>query len=257
MNASSSVPRGYAKILIGAIVACSLIAAGTAQAATNWIEKFDSYANGSQAIGQGGWQGWGADNTVGGLVTNAHSFSGANSVRIFGTATTAGNYSDLVHQFTGYTSGVLLFSAWQYIPSTSLTGTSYFILMDNYADPSGPFNWAVQTEFNLAAGTLREAQGTSLTLPIVRDQWAQLQCVINLTANTVSEYYNGDFLSTHVWATGANALTQLRAIDLYSDVSSAVFYDNISIVVPEPSLLGLLAAFGGTFLVWRRRSARS
>jgi hypothetical protein len=151
----------------------------------------------------------------------------------------------------------LLFTAWQWIPSTSTTGTSYFILLDNYADPSGPFNWAVQTEFNLAAGTLKEAQGTSLTLPIVTDQWVQLAYQINLTANTVSEYYNGNFLSTHVWATGANALNQLRAIDLYSDVSSPVFYDNISIVVPEPTLLSLLAAFGVTFSVWRRRSARS
>jgi hypothetical protein len=258
MNASASVPRGYAKILIGAIAACWLIAAGTAQAATNWTEKFDTYANGSQVVGQGGWQPWDNTPAISAIVTNAHAFSGNNSIRIAGTALTAGNYSDLVHQFTGYTSGTWLFSAWQYVPSGA-TGNSYFILNDNYSD-GGPYNSAIQYHFNLAAGTVVDegAGQTSSSLPIVLDQWTQLQFQINLAANTVSAYYNGSLLVTHAWATGANALNQIRAVDLYSDVSSAVFYDNVSLtLVPEPTLFGLLAAFGVTFSVWRRRSARS
>jgi len=194
----------------------------------SWSENFDSYANGSQAIGQGGWQGWGGDTTVSGLVTNSPSFSGPNSVRIYGTALTSGNYSDLVHQFSGYTNGQWVFSARQYIP-TGTTGTNFFILLDNYADPDGPFNWAIQTSFNLTAGTLKEEQGTSSTRTILRDQWVELRYEIDLTANTVSAFYNGTNFSTHVWQTGENGLNEIRAIDLYSDVSGPVFYDDLSL----------------------------
>ena len=256
MNTTSCVRRGCAKIVIGAILACWLVAAGTAEA--QWSENWDSYANGSQAIGQGGWQGWDGVATVGGLVTDNQAFSGPNSVQIFGTALTPGNYSDLVHQYTGYTSGQWLFSARQFVPSGA-TGTSYFILLDHYADNSTTNNWAIQTAFNLTAGTLTEQQGeTSATLPVVRNQWIELQYQINLTANTVSSFYNGTLISTHPWAAGDNALNQIQAIDLYSDISGPVFYDSLSLTqVPEPTLFGLLATFGATFMVWRRRSAQS
>ena len=224
MNNTSCIRRDYARVLIGAVVACWLIAAGTAQA--QYSENFDYYANGSQVIGQGGWQGWDADSTVSGIVTNAFSSSAPNSVRIYGTALTSGNYCDTVHKFSGYTSGQWIFSTKMYIPSTSVTGTSYFILLDIYND-GGPYNWAIESHFDLAAGTLVENQGTSSTIPIIRDQWVELRYVIDLTANTVSSYYNNTLFSTHAWQSGG--VNELQAIDLYSDVSSPVFYDDISI----------------------------
>ena len=61
-------------------------------------DNFDSYINGSQMHGQGGWKGWDNNPAWGALVTNALSYSPPNSVEIVGA-------SDLVHEFSGASSG--------------------------------------------------------------------------------------------------------------------------------------------------------
>jgi hypothetical protein len=248
MKTISSVLRSFSKILTGAIVACSLIAAGTAQA--QWSDNFDSYANGSQMHGQGGWAGWDNAAAAGALVSSAFSSSSPNSVAITGA-------SDLVHQYAGYASGVWTYSTMQYIPSTLTSGSTYFILLNQYA-PSGTDHWSIQTVFNLATGLLYDDNGyASLSNSIVRDAWVPLTYQIDLTANTVTASYNGVAFTTHAWQDGTG-LNQIQAVDLFANGAGAVYYDNISLAqVPEPTSLGLLAAFGVTFAVWRRRSARS
>src|SRR4030042_3334301 len=84
-----------------------------------WTENFDSYATGSQMHGQGGWKGWGNVPGAGALTSNVQAHSVPNSVAILGA-------SDLVHEYSGYTSGVWTYSAWQYV-ATTLSGLSYFI----------------------------------------------------------------------------------------------------------------------------------
>ena len=250
MNTSSYGPRSFSKILTGAILACSLIAAGTAQA--QWSDNFDSYASGSQVIGQGGWAGWDNSAAAGALISSAFAFSGANSVAIAGG-------SDLVHQYAGYASGVWTYSTMQYIPSSLTSGSTYFILMNGYTPNVGANDhWSIQTIFNLATGTLQDDNGyPSSTLSIVRDAWVPLSYQIDLTAGTVTGSYNGVAFTTHPWH-DASGLNQIQAVDLYANNFGPVYYDSISLTqVPEPTSLGLLAAFGVTFAVWRRRSARS
>lgn len=240
MKARSLPHRSARRILTYAVAASCLIAAASSQA--QWSENFDSYASGSQVIGQGGWQGWDGSTTVGALVSATPSFSSPNSIRIYGTSTTPpANYSDLVHKFSGYTSGTWIFSARQYIPSSATSGTSYFILLDRYADNATDDNWAIQTSFDLAAGNLVEEQGPSSRVNIVRDQWVELRYEINLTANTVSAYYNGTRFSTHPWQT--NGINQIQAIDLYSDVSGPVYYDNLSLAL-DPTTVTTTAGTG-------------
>jgi PEP-CTERM motif len=243
--------------LIVAIATCWLLA--TSPASAQWSENFDSYTAGTGMNGQGGWTGWGNDAAAANAakVSTTFSSSSPNSVRISGTATTPGNYCDLVHTYSGYTSGIWSFSAMQYIPSESTSGTTYFILNNAYVNGGDGTHWAGETSFNLGAGTLvDDLNQNSATPRIVRDQWVELRFDINLDANTVNMYYNGTQYSSRTWAVDAGSPVAIAAVDLYSDVSQNVYYDNISLTaVPEPGSASLLIVLGLVGGVVRKRRA--
>ena len=75
-----------------------------------WEDDFDSYAEGSDMHGQGGWKGWDNDPTWTAYVTDKESRSDPHSVDIKTTA-------DLVHEYSGYTSGEFIYTAYVYKPS--------------------------------------------------------------------------------------------------------------------------------------------
>ena len=77
---------------------------------TVWSENFDSYADGSSMHGQGGWKGWFNDENYTANVTSVESRSSPQSVDINGD-------SDLVHEYSGYTSGEFVYTAWMFIPN--------------------------------------------------------------------------------------------------------------------------------------------
>ena len=214
-------------------------------------ENFDPYAADSNVHGQGGWKGWDNNSSAGALVSNAFAVSSPNSVAIAGA-------SDLVHEWTGLTSGRYEVSAMQYIPSGA-TGTTYFIMLNKYIDVTGPDNWSIQVPFNLVAGTLTDdfMPDPKPTLPIVKDQWVKIAADIDLDADTVKFYYNNTLLSTRAWKTGAESVSEIKAMDLFANSAGAVYYDDIVIqVIPEPSVLcllgtGLLAL--GLVRRWRRK----
>lgn len=210
-------------------------------AKAGFVEDFDSYANGSQMHGQGGWKGWDNNPADGALVSSAQSSSAPHSVDINGG-------SDLVHEFDGLTSGSHVLTAQQYIPTASDSGTTYYILLNQYNDGT-PYNWSVQMAFNLSAGTVVEdLLGGALTpQTIVRDQWVELKVEVDLDANTVTAYYNGLQLRSGAWY---GAQKEIDAIDLYAGGADSVYYDDI--VIPEPATMGLLV-LGGLALIRRRR----
>jgi len=180
-------------------------------ATVEFADDFESYAAGSGLHGQGGWKGWGGDANAGAPASNEQAFSGANSVKIIGSA-------DLVHEFA-IKGGKVIFSAMQYIP-TGATGTTYFILMNVYNDPGTGLDWSVQTEFKMTEGTVG-------ALPLVRDKWVEVKCLIDLDENTVSRYYDGKLIGTEQW--DDNVHGTLQAIDLYGNNASPVYYDDITV----------------------------
>jgi hypothetical protein len=192
----------------------------------DFIEDFDSYAAGSDMHGQGGWHGWDGNAGAGALVTNTVSHTSPNSVDIVGA-------SDLVHEFSGFTSGAWTLSAWVMIPSSS-TGLPYFIALNTYAD-GGPYNWSVQVCFNIAAGLVIDdvtadcASGTSL--PIVFDQWVEVRAEIDLSANTQSFFYNGTMLYNDTWTehVSGGGVANIAALDLFSNFSDSMFVDDVSL----------------------------
>lgn len=191
-----------------------------------WSDNFDSYATGSELIGQGGWEGWGGVGTVGALTSATQLRSAPNSVDIVGD-------TDLVHQYAGLTSGVWTYVAWQYLP-TAVTTTTYFILLNTY--PATAFgHWSLQLCFDGAAGLLRDDLTgdctASSTTPLVRDQWVEIRAVIDLNANTQTVYYNGTLFYTAPWSThlGPEGTVALRAVDLFANTASSTFYDDLSL----------------------------
>ena len=177
-----------------------------------FADGFESYAAGSSLQGQGGWKGWAGDGNAAAPASNEQAFSGTNSVKIIGTA-------DLVHEFA-VTGGKVIFRAMQYIPTGS-TGTSFFILMNQYNDPGNGLDWSVQTEFKLGDKTVG-------ALPLVFDTWVEVKCVIDLDENTVSRYYGGQLIGTEQW--DDNVHGTLQAVDLFGNGASPVYYDDITVV---------------------------
>jgi len=232
-----------------ALLGLVLSVGGTATGGT-WSDSFDSYATGAQLHGVGGWKGWDNLLSAGALTSAAAAQSGPNSVDINGA-------SDLVQPFN-ITGGHVQFKAMQYIPG-NMSGTTYFLLLNEYVD-GGPYDWSVQMSFNSVSNLVVSDFGGGANAPIIRDRWVPLLFDIDMDANTVSEYYNGALLSTHVWDdTNHNTL---QALDLFANGATSVFYDDVSLttvdenVIPEPATMALLAAaaagVGG--YIRRRRS---
>jgi len=219
----------------------------TSVATAQWSENFDTYAANSQVVGQGNWEEWGPG--AGAFVSSTQSRSLANSIEIAGA-------TDLVHQYSGHTTGKWIYRAWQYIPS-SLTGSTYFILLNTYAYPVGPYNWSVQVEFSIANG-LRGNFGTPTVghnvVPLVTNAWAEINVLIDLDQNWIQFYYNGVLLDEPnlpdhpalgggyswtggVFGAGGGALN-IGAVDLYANTATAVYYDDLSLQQAQFEVIG-------------------
>jgi hypothetical protein len=194
-------------------------------ASAQWSEDFDSYATGTSMHGVGGWKGWDNNPAFTAYTTDLYARSGPNSVDITPT-------SDLVHEFSGYSSGVWIVTAWQYIPS-SATGQQYFILLNTYAD-GGPNNWSTELQF-FNGSVINDGDGA--TLPAILDQWVEIRVEIDLDNDVQAIYYGGTLLTQTSWTDGlsGDGALNIGAMDLFSNAASSVYYDDISIEESIPS----------------------
>jgi len=185
-----------------------------------WEENFDSYDDGSSMHGQGGWEGWQNDPTWTAYVTSDQSHSSPHSVDIVGD-------SDLVHQFTGVSSGEWTFTTWLYIPN-DFTGLSYFILLNSYG--TGTDNWSTQIRFDADQG-LVESEFDGEQLPLVTDEWVELRVEIDFNTDWQMIYYDGDLLTEKSWTEGVSGSGSLNlgAVDLFANAATTVYYDDISL----------------------------
>jgi hypothetical protein len=210
----------------------------------NFSENFDSYANGSGILGQGGWIPWNIPLLSyppgfppDGFVDNAQSSSSPNSLRIqLGTATTS--QTDAVHKITAV-GGKWTASIKSYVPSTS-TGDGYFILNNVYNDtiPVPVANWSVQVHMNPATGLVTSDFCTpACTLPLITNQWVEIKCNIDLTVTpngTLDIFYNGQPLAVgKPWlgnvSTPTGGALEIQAVDLYSDTNTGMYFDDFKV----------------------------
>jgi hypothetical protein len=211
---------GLLLLAAAGLALCLPVAAGA-----QWSDDFDSYANGQSLHGVGGWKGWDNNPAFTAYATDLYALSAPNSVDITPT-------SDLVHEFSGYTSGAWVVTAWQYIPSTS-TGQQYFILLNTYAD-GGINNWS--TEIQFANGSVIN-DGDGATLPVIFDQWVEIRVEIDLDTDVQAIYYGGNLLTQTSWTEGLSGggALNIGAMDLFSNAASDIYYDDISIEEANPT----------------------
>jgi len=198
-----------------------------------WEDNFDSYALGSSMHGQGGWKGWGNDPLWTAYVTDDQALSAPHSVDIVADA-------DLVHEYTGCTSGQWTYTAWQYIPD-DLMGQNYFILLSAYDDSGATNTWAVQLNFNADLGVV-ESQFDAVDLPLITGEWVELRIEIDLDGDWLEIYYDDELLVEKEWSatvqnTGGGPLA-IAAVDLFANLASSIYYDDMSLtgVVTQPDL---------------------
>ena len=219
-----------------ALAAVSLVAAAPATVEAQFFtENFDSYVAGSTIAGQGGWETWDNNPAANTTVSNTQSFSSPNSLLVAGPA-------DIVHQFTGVNSGIWYIRTRTFTPSTQ-SGEAWFILLNQYA-PAGLQNWSVQVVQCVTACTTAGATpGQVVNLggsgtpgvgvaPMVTNQWVDIRVEVNFGTGMYSVFYNELLLDTQPWqASGAN---QLAAIDLFSNLSTESYMDNVWVDTTVP-----------------------
>lgn len=219
---------GILFLFLGASATLSVSADGI------WGDDFDSYQNGQRLDGtsdDGGWQGWANDPSVYGTVTDEQSRSSPHSVKIEGP-------TDLVRQYSGYTSGIWVYTAWQYIPG-DFEGETYFILLSSYDGGGSGTTWAVQVHWR-SEDDLVVSDFNGETTAVIYDRWVEFKCVIDLDADWLEIFYDGAFLAEHAWTDtvqGSGGGTKnIAAVDLFANAASKVFYDDISLLPPGNQL---------------------
>jgi len=213
--------------------------AGSASA--DWSDNFDSYALGSGLHGQGGWHGWDGSPGADAYVSDLYARSTPHSASV-----AAG--SDIVHEWTEAVSGPWTMTTWQYVP-TDFSGSSYFILLNQYAD-FGPYNWSTQVSFNSSTMTvLSDPEGA--TLPLITGRWVEIRVEIDLDLDTQTFYYDGTVLFSKSWTEGMSGggSPTIAAIDLFANGASPVYYDDCSLTGIAPPIEGACCLSNGSCVV--------
>jgi len=200
-----------------------------------WEENFDSYDLDSSMHGQGGWKGWDNNPDATGFVSDVQAQSTPHSVEI---AWFEGTAADLIHEFTGVSSGEWIFTAYQYIPN-DFSGETNFLLLNTYNDGS-PYHWSNALAFNSDTGNVESWEGE--TLPIEFDEWVEIRVEIDFVADWQEIYYDGSLLVEKSWTQGIEpgGVLNLACVDLFAgDVTSTeVYYDDFSLdgLATDPDL---------------------
>jgi len=213
-----------------ALSALALVAAAPSPASAQFFtDNFDAYVTGSTIAGQGGWETWDNNPAANSTLSNTQAFTTPNSLLVSGAA-------DIVHQFTGVTSGLWYARTRIFVPSTQ-TGEAWFILLNRYAPLAANNNWSVQLVSCVTGCTTQGAvPGMAVNLggsgnpstastPLITNQWVDVIVEINITGNTYNLFYNNVLIDTKPWQVGGVAA--VGAVDLFSNGSSPAFMDNV------------------------------
>jgi len=197
-------------------------------------ETYDDYVAGgklaeqAQAMGRMYWTTWSGalGGTEDATVSDAQSVSGSNSMLIEQNV-------DAVLLLDQYTSGVFNVNFDVYIPTGKL---GYFNLLQACAGSSS--SWGTQTYFNAGGAGLTDAGGAGTgVFTYTYDTWHHVSTMVDLDADYAEMYFNGDFIVSWVWSSGAfgsNTLNEFNAMNFYGAAAdNSTFYDNLLITM-EP-----------------------
>jgi len=192
-----------------------------------WSDDFEDYELYQFLDGtgdDGGWEGWDNTPAAGAFVTNNESKSPEQSVEIV-------DDSDLVHRYSGVSSGSATYTAWQYIPE-DFEGETYFILLNTYDPPT--HHWSTQIRFSSIDGLVSSETygGIEESLPLITGEWVEIRVEIDFESDTQTIFYGGDELEEKSWSEGVSGpggLINLAAVDLWGNLATEVYYDDMSL----------------------------
>lgn len=195
-----------------------------------FYENFEGYRPGADLLSGGGWHGWAEDPAAGGLVQTERAFSPTRAVCVQGTG-------DLARRIAGVTGGQWVLTLRQFIPSSSV-GTHYVNVLNRYRPPYGgeDLSWSIQIQCVTATGRIISDLGGGASLPLIKDEWIEIRCEIDLAANTVRKFYHGELLAEHPWR-GSEGDLAIAALNLYAHGSGPACYDDVRLEQAQPPVI--------------------
>ncbi|MFG0283698.1 MAG: hypothetical protein ACF8R7_04690 [Phycisphaerales bacterium JB039] len=148
------------------------------------------------------------------MMTDAFAASGSISADFRWSAI------DIVHRFSGYTSGKVTWSVMTYVDSGA-DFRAFFIGLNEYP-PTGGGAWSIQTEF-------RTDQTRVGSRPMVFDRWVEWRAEVDLDGDVFDLYYDDVAYEHGSWTAGISGIGfgyfDFAAIDLYmAEVFTPGFY---------------------------------
>ena len=207
--------------LCAALIACL---ATTCTVDAQWADDFESYSDGQVLDGVGGWGGWDMNPAFAGIASSAQARSGSLSIEI------GPGHCDAVHPFfSEYTSGRVEVIAWMYLPSTTFSADTFFIVNNAYDGSGFGYFWTTQMHFQIANNEIIcEANGGMGTAAIVLDDWAEIRTVYDLDNDIQLTFYEGALISVGTVSAGGGEPLEVANIDLFS-TGATNYFDDISV----------------------------
>ncbi len=206
------------------IVMVASFSASALLPAQEFFDDFEAYVSEESLTEQSDWETWNnAGAAADGNVSSDFAASGENSLML-------SNAADIVMLFSDITSGIWSVKA-NWLVSSEQMAITYFLLLNTYAH-NGTQNWSVQVAFDAAQSVIRdELSGAGGTLPLVFDEWMEIQVIIDFDADSYTLSIGGAQL-----VSGASFMTDgqlaLECIDLYSDSATgfnATYVDDVQV----------------------------
>ncbi len=220
----------------------------SSDARADYSDDFESYTLGN-INGQGPWVDFGGALTPD--VSNALALSGTQSLAL--STNVGGGYGSDVYigNLNGapVTSGLWSLSFSTYVPG-NFDGEAIFY------ESQGPmpttFERGARVRLNNLAGAASfDVESTPDSAPLVFDQWADIEMLIDLDNNTLDISYNGSPVHSGTWDNDNPGSPSLGGVNWWAQGGAAqgtVYIDDLSLtqVVPEPSTiaLGVLGLIG-------------
>jgi len=205
--------------------------------------KFDDHRL-SRLCTQSDWEEWIGKEDVCGDVVNmmfeegVPAHSGEQALQIIGQEGGSSGLGDDVvwpMHFDGEV-GPWTFSIQTFVPLEAV-GQAWIVLLNQYPDN---MNWSLQVRLSADDGMI-VADYDGECLPLIRGRWVEFRAEIDLDADIVDYFYNGEqFVFGKSWVDGVSGggLPQIQALGLYGDEpfgqgTSGTYFDDVTFTAAD------------------------
>ena len=223
------------------IILVILIPKVTTSQTTIFEDKFDSYATDGQLVCQNpaDWKTWGnvpCDALQDPLISNAHSFSGTNSVVIRSS-------NDLVRLHGSLNRGICEVNFQIYLPTGK---TGYFNSLNKFVlgAPDANQRWAFECYFKTGGNATLTAAGTAKNFKYTYNTWHPIKLIVNLDVDSAQLWFDGNKIQQWQWTKGYGGAggypLQFDATDFFGASATDEMYIDDLLVTYSPIITSKL-----------------